>query len=542
MKKTMKTLLALMAGVMTFSACSNENILSDENPTNTPGGKGVRSFTAYTESDAATRATIDGLDVKWEASDVITVFGDNSGKYKLTEGAGYTSGKFEVQEGDGVEGTDFYAICPAAGEERNVTEEEAWAIASNYITKEIFDKVKYGGDPSDILGTEEYIKWEKVTSNNHRWVTGFITSNPKVPACTMEGNKVKNVFLPFAQTVDVEKGQVVDPKAVLMVAKADENKNLYFKNVCSYIKVRTTKPCKKIVVQSNRAHDAIAGIYDVEVSENPTISPADRSEGDGPSIITLQAKEGDLAAKTTYYIAVVPGTYKDGISVKFYTTDEYVTERTSDESITLERNNVYSGGKQPEDPTLGIKGVDKLKIGDKEYDMIWYQLWAGGPRFAITNVCKEYYTGMYNIEDEETYKTNIADSESTSMSFYDAIKSGSEYAWGSNWYTPDQEDLDELMKAAQGDETAKVTCTLSDEFGRFGFIFRGKGEYEGNAVFFHVQTPGGTDDAEAHYWSSTADGSEGWRMTLYKSGGTWQSLWDPYDKTEKYYVRPVLKR
>lgn len=540
MKKTMKTLLALMAGVMTFSACSNENVLSDENPTNTPGGKGVRSFTAYTESDAATRATIDGLDVKWEASDVITVFGDNSGKYKLTEGAGYTSGKFEVQEGDGVEGTDFYAICPAADEERDVTEEEAWAIASNYITKDIFDKVKYGGNPVTILGTEEYVQWKKVTANDFDWVDGFIKHVKKIPSYTMDGNMVKNVFLPFVQTVDVEKGQVVDPKAMLMVAKADENKNLNFKNVCSYIKVRTTKPCKKIVVQSNLANDAIAGIFDVEVSENPTISPADRSRGNGPTVITLQAKEGDLAAKTTYYIAVLPGTYTKGISVKFYTTDEYVTERTSDESITLERNNVYSGGKQPEDPTLGIKGVDKLKIGDKEYDMIWYQLWAGGPRFAIKNVCNDYRR-EYVSGTEYDWNSDFVGYQSTSMSFNNAVKSGSDYVWGTNWYTPDQEDLDELMKAAQGDENAKVTCTVSSEFGELGLVFRGKGDYAVNAVFFPTQNGGG-DDAEAHYWSSTADGSKGCLMTLYKSGGVWQSDWYSEGKTYEYYIRPVLKR
>ena len=526
----------MMAGLMTFSACSNEDILIDENPNNNPEAKGVRIFKAFIESDVATRATIDGLDVKWDYDDAISIF-DNSGskKYMLKDGGGSTSGTFEAK-GLGVnEESDFYSIYPCVDGTRGVSEEEAWNIASNYITKEIFDKVKGGGNPISILEPEEYTQWQKVTAKNFGWVNGFIHSTKTIPACTMEGNVVKNVFLPFVQTVDVEKGQVVDPKAVLMVAKADENHSLPFKNACAYIKVTTTTPCKKIVVEANHAFDAIAGIFDVAVSDNPTISPANRSDMDGPTVITFQAKEGDLAANTTYYIAVLPGTLQDGISVRFYTSDEYFTERTKTNSIALLRNKVYNGGMQPDDPELGTKGVAKAIIKGVECEMVWYQLWAGGPRFAIKNVYdnSSYNDAHYNIENAPFNLDHV----STYMSFYDAIKTGNEYAWGSNWYTADKEDMDELMKAAQGDTNAKVTCEYGSTAYGYGFTFTGKGDYSGNSVFFPAQ------DGHAYYWSSTANGSEGYRMELYDDGGVKKSDWDSFYKSSaSSFVRPVLKR
>lgn len=522
MKKTMKTLLALMAGVMTFSACSNENVLSDENPTNTPGGKGIRSFTAYTESDAATRATIDGFDVKWEEGDAITVFGNTSGKYTLTEGAGYTSGKFEVQEGDGVEGTDFYAICPSpSSKDESELEAEARSIAKEYgVTDELFDKVmRLGG--IDELGNLELEEWHKMQDSDCAWISEMLKQNP-ITECKMVDGRIDNGYLPIVQTVDVEKGQVVDPKAVLMVAQADGKNNLPFRNVCAYIKVTTTKPCKKIVVRAHNSTEYFAGSFDVKVSDDPKI-PFSK----GSTVVTLQAKNGDLAAKTTYYIAVLPLGLSSGLSVKFYTTDKYYTESTTNEGFTLLRNHVYDGGEQPDDSELGTTG--QAAISGSAFPMEWVQLWAGGPRFAKLNV-KLDGSGLGYYDGSE-------------MSFSDATKVGSEYIWGPDWYTPSMEEMEELMKAAQGN-SEKVKCEYGpnpDYGGNFGFTFTGKEEgYSENSIFFLAWRGGDENRAEALYATASVN-KWGWvQMRLQYDYGEYHCDW--WEDSTPCYIRPVLKR
>ena len=80
--KTMKMMLAFVAGALVFSACNNEDILN-ENENN--GGEKLVTLTAYQEGEGGTRAAIDGTDntkINWIASDAINVFGTSaSAKY-----------------------------------------------------------------------------------------------------------------------------------------------------------------------------------------------------------------------------------------------------------------------------------------------------------------------------------------------------------------------------------------------------------------------------------------------------------------------------
>lgn len=61
----------------------------------------------------------------------------------------------------------------------------------------------------------------------------------------------------------------------------------------------------------------------------------------------------------------------------------------------------------------------------------WVQLWIGGPRFAVKNVAEP-------------------------MTWYDATKKGDDFAWGSNWCVPSEEDLtimNELLLKVQDNPT-----------------------------------------------------------------------------------------
>lgn len=336
MKKTMKTLLAMMAGTLAFSACSDEDAILNENTGNATVVTPILTFTAATESDGATRAAIDGFDIKWQAGDAILMMdGTNSSKYNLDAGCeGTTSGTFTVDgESTAVSGENIYAIYPYAESTlHTVDQAEAEAAAGSASNLEnLQDDMQYLG--------EEYVKDDMdmyhISAENQAIILAYLKGQTiGTPAPELSGTSITNVVIPDVQTVAV--GQTVDPKAVLMVAKAD-GEDLAFKNVCSYVKVTPTVACKKIEVRANGAD--LAGICTVAVSDEPAASIT----SDGTSVVTLKAADGDLAAGT-YYIAVLPGAKSNGIEVRFYTSAETFNYNARSTSFTFVRSKVHSGG------------------------------------------------------------------------------------------------------------------------------------------------------------------------------------------------------
>lgn len=93
MKKTLKTLLALMAGTMALAACSEDAVINNNATTLE---KVQMTFLAFQESDG-TRASIDGVDSKkinWQSSDQISVFDGTSNNNYTIETCEGTSAKF----------------------------------------------------------------------------------------------------------------------------------------------------------------------------------------------------------------------------------------------------------------------------------------------------------------------------------------------------------------------------------------------------------------------------------------------------------------
>ena len=497
MKKTMKTLLALMAGVMTFSACSNEDVLTNETPNVKPEVEGIRTFTAFTESDGATRATIDGFDVKWQENDEILVMDEYSSRTKFTldEGANTTSGTFTGL----VYGSDIYALYPYAEEEIVVDYDLAYSIAEGLGIESDLDA--WDGYPHEYGEDEDY---DRLMMYMGDVIDALINGGTiKEVTTSLEGSTIKDVILPYTQKVAA--GQVVDPKAVLMAAKADDVDNLAFKNICAYIKVTTTTPCASIQVWGHSSEDVLNATLDVDMSSGtPTIS----NHYNNASSVRLQAAEGNLAPGT-YYIAVLPGTLANGLEVRFYTSDYVYSARSIDTSFTFERNKVYNAGSQA-DATPITKGTAHDGDGMVRF---WTQLWAGGPRFANTNVSGTKTFAQANANP-----------------------------WGSNWALPSQDDMDELVKAASSTGSDKVACEYTQESGNWGFKFTGKETgYTDNSVFFPVQS-GNDNFGAARFWSGTADGSKAWSMSLYYNGdGIWLSDWVSANQGTLCLVRLVLK-
>ena len=174
-------------------------------------------------------------------------------------------------------------------------------------------------------------------------------------------------------------------------------------------------------------------------------------------------------------------------------------------------------------PALTTTGTAKATIGGSEVDVKWVQLWAGGPKFA------EYNVGASSVTET-----------GTTMTYTDAVKTGTDYVWGANWCTPSKEDMEHLMTAAKGETDEKVKCEYTQKGSQYGFKFTGLTDgYTDNSVFFPAQL-GGSNDGIAGYWSATANGSEAWYMDLKYDYGYW-SNWNSFDQYYDFLVRPVLK-
>jgi len=110
MKKTMKTMLAFVAGALALSACGNEDIL---NESENKGGAKLVTLTAYQEGEGGTRAAIDATDSKkidWTSDDQINYFGGGTNEsMTLKTGAGTTSATFE---GTVTPGSTDYVLYP----------------------------------------------------------------------------------------------------------------------------------------------------------------------------------------------------------------------------------------------------------------------------------------------------------------------------------------------------------------------------------------------------------------------------------------------
>ena len=123
------------------------------------------------------------------------------------------------------------------------------------------------------------------------------------------------------------------------------------------------------------------------------------------------------------YYVVVPADVK--ISV-YNTNDENHIKTTKAAGLTPGKYYTLTTG-----PTTGTETAT-LKNGTTE-NVEWVQLWAGGPRFAVKNVADP-------------------------MTWYEATKKGNDFAWGSNWYVPSEEDLkimDELLLKVQVNPTER---------------------------------------------------------------------------------------
>lgn len=226
---------------------------------------------------------------------------------------------------------------------------------------------------------------------------------------------------------------------------------------------------------------------------------------------TTLLSKSSTAAEISY--VVVPA----GQKIAIY-NGSLLLNTTKDAGLTAGKYYTITSG-----PT---KGTAKALINGTETDVNWVQLWAGGPRFATENVAEE-------------------------MTWDEAAKTGSAFAWGENWRTPTADEVTEeggllydwdkmtsmygcptvAVQDRNGESIVTITgvqlCYTKNELTLYNRIDKyGYGHFD--------------------FWTSTegADSDKGTKFSIteYKGiiggFGPDKAQW----KTNKFLVRPVLAK
>ena len=499
MKKTFKTMLALMAGALVFTACSNDDIPENIDEQKTSALKPMTFTASFEGQDGGSRAVIDGLDIKWVAGDKISIFDGSDENYgnqefTLTDGgAGSASGTFT---GMAAEDADtYYALYPYVSptESRVPTEGDALNAAGREFSRDFYTwQSNYNSNPDGVVSD---IMSKSISAENQAIILAYLKGEPM----TMQrnfwffGGNISGVVFPATQ---IATAGSADPNAMLMTGISDNANNIPFKNVCAYVKVTPDFDCTSIVLKS-KGTERLAGIVMLghDTDGNPTINVTDNST----NTVTLT---GTIAANSTYYIAVLPETLESGFTIYFHTTDGTYQKSTS-KSVTFTRNEVLNLGSFKKSTLPHNTTGTATRTGG--YSVNWVQLWKDGPRFAEynvgTNSATEYggyycWGGYIDKDPEKKYK-----GEDTSLI---GIEDAAHALWGSNWRMPTWLELDALVK--------NCTCILTVQNGVKGLLCTGKNDYSCNSIFLPAAGVWGHGEVEqvgdGFYWSSTDTGYE----------------------------------
>lgn len=302
MKKTIKTMLAFVAGAMALSACSNDELLEEQKiPSN-----GNMTFTATVsdEEGTATRASLDSLDIVWNQGDAISVFSSGNSvnsKMSISNGAGTTSGVFS---GTCEAGSEYLAIYP-------------------YDANHVYEL--------------------KNNENSHVTYTWNGATQTAV-----QGSFPKNTPM-----IAIAYDNIENPSSTVA---------LQFKNVCSFIKVTTDYPCRSIELKSKNTSDKlVAKKLELTIGSDNLPEIVSSTETSYKVILTDENRTNLPAG--TYYIAVLPCTLSQGFDLTFIPfTDNSTHVKSTTKSVTLTRSKVLNLGtvslQSAETATLAGSGTD----------------------------------------------------------------------------------------------------------------------------------------------------------------------------------------
>ena len=445
MKKTFKTMLALMAGVMTIAACSNDDILENVNEPVAAPQFHTMTFVASQENQAdATRTLIDDDNtIKWTSSDKISVFdGVADANANFAHEFSFKNGSTSSFTGDATDAAEYYALYPSVesinGESECDTDEKfimALGLEQVIDGEYVLDIIDVYRDwiLEDVDEYPDYLEGDLADflcsvglSSDYRdcvfeyFTTGKVLLTLKSGVQRTSDDKFENVVIPAYQTAVAGSA---DPKAMVMIGLSTDKTTIDFKNVCSYIKVTPKFDCRAILITS-KGTENLAGTVTVDYNGGAPIATVSR---DGSKEILLT---GTIAKDNDYYIAVLPGALESGFTIGFLAADRTnIYERSTDKNPNLERSKVTNLG------TFETTGTWNTVIpvsGTDGNGHTWLQVTTSGLKIASEPAAIETY---------------LSDAEGI---------------WGDDWVLPTLEDLEEI--AAESTILKYVANDLFAEF------------------------------------------------------------------------------
>lgn len=241
---------------------------------------------------------------------------------------------------------------------------------------------------------------------------------------------------------------------------------------------------------------------------------------------TLFSKENVQAGDFSY--VVVPA----GVGIQVYNGDVLISQTTSG----------LTAGKYYTITSVPTQGKSYATINNNKVYVGWVQLWPGGPRFATENVAEP-------------------------MTWTEAAKKGTDFAWGENWRTSTAEEITEVVKDSDGKILFGGLLAKWDDDNQTYIAAEGSpsvkveqkevNNVEDDIVTFTGVYPGYTktqltlynkidkyNDSHFDFWTASESNGYGCRFFITAQndiiGGFGIS---PRDKKETpYWVRPVLAK
>lgn len=334
-----------MAFTLAFTACQKEDLNKNDGLLNCELKE--MTFTAVQEGqDEDTKTTIDGINIKWESGDKISIFdggtadadGHFDREFILTDGEGTKNGTFSGLAAD--DAATYYAVSPALPKtiSRIPTENEA-KIAAGKDGDPYFDFYSWNwsinaGYESSVI---EEMTNDGISAEKQAIVLAYLKNkNIDMPNIVqLDGDILDRVIIPSEQ---IATAGSADPQAMCMMAKSTDASTLHFKNVCAYVKVKPQFDCIAICLRS-KGSENLTGTLKVDYNNG---EPTTTVIANGSNEVYLV---GTITKDNDYYIAVRPETLSSGFIIEFLSdTDKLYYARSSNNDLGLARSNVTDLG------------------------------------------------------------------------------------------------------------------------------------------------------------------------------------------------------
>ena len=218
------------------------------------------------------------------------------------------------------------------------------------------------------------------------------------------------------------------------------------------------------------------------------------------------------------YYVIVPA----GVKISVYNTnDENHIKTTKDAGLTAGKYYTLTTG-----PTTG---TETATLADGTTETVdWVQLWIGGPRFAVKNVAE-------------------------AMTWHDAVKTGSNFAWGEKWCIPSKVDIKPFVDLADDVEAwagkSKITKTgypkfelktnIQQEYNYVQITGYQPG-YDKNTLYLYNKIKKGENTY--NFWTSDESNDKGCEFQIIENGGAIGGFGISYAtyKDVTVLTRPIL--